>query len=207
MPSEKAQRAYGQRIQGFFHGPTNTRRMWKGIQTITDYKAAPLPCDDNTDFLNKLNFYFGRFEARNHTPARKSPPHPDEQALRLETAEVRRTLSRVNARKATGPDNIPGRVLKDCADQLAQVLKDLFNTSLSLAVVPSCFKTATIIPVPKKPTISSLNDYRPVALTPIMMKCFERLVKDHIISNSPPLLIRSSLLTAPQRTPSPLHST
>ncbi|KAI3353892.1 hypothetical protein L3Q82_005099 [Scortum barcoo] len=63
---------------------------------------------------------------------------------------------------------------------------DLFNTSLSQAKVPSCFKTATIIPVPKKTHITSLNDYRPVALTPIMMKCFERLVKDHIISKLPP---------------------
>ena len=29
---------------------------------------------------------------------------------------------------------------------------------------------------------NSLNDYRLVALTPIMMKCFERLVKEHITS-------------------------
>ena len=48
------------------------------------------------------------------------------------------------------------------------------------AKIPSCFKTATIIPVPKKPQITSLNDSRPIALTPIMMKCFERLVKEHI---------------------------
>ncbi|KAK3514156.1 hypothetical protein QTP70_005087 [Hemibagrus guttatus] len=31
--------------------------------------------------------------------------------------------------------------------------------------VPRCFKRSTIIPVPKKPKISGLNDYRPVTLT------------------------------------------
>lgn len=31
-------------------------------------------------------------------------------------------------------------------------------------------------------TLTNLNDYRLVALTPIIMKCFERLVKDHITS-------------------------
>ncbi|KAK0155262.1 putative RNA-directed DNA polymerase from transposon BS [Merluccius polli] len=102
-----AKRAYGQKIQSFFHDPTNTRHMWQGIQNITDYNAAPLPCEDNTDFLNELNKYFGRFDVLNNSPARKSTPLPNEQALRLETADVRRTLRKVNARKAAGPDNIP----------------------------------------------------------------------------------------------------
>ncbi|KAI3358986.1 hypothetical protein L3Q82_015366 [Scortum barcoo] len=37
-------------------------------------------------------------------------------------------------------------------------------------------------PSPKRPqsTVTGLNDYRPVALTPIVMKCFERLVMAHI---------------------------
>ncbi len=30
-------------------------------------------------------------------------------------------LSRINARKALGPDNIPGRVLRDCAVELTDV--------------------------------------------------------------------------------------
>ncbi len=33
--------------------------------------------------------------------------------------------------------------------------------------------------------MSCLNDYRPIALTPVMMKCFERLVMHHIKSNLP----------------------
>ncbi|KAI3351371.1 hypothetical protein L3Q82_005914 [Scortum barcoo] len=71
-------------------------------------------------------------------------------------------------------------VLKGCAYQLTEVLTDIFNTSLQQAVVPTCLKTATIIPIPKTSTVTGLNDYRPVALTPIVMKCFERLVMAHI---------------------------
>lgn len=52
----------------------------------------------------------------------------------------------------------------------------IFNTSLSQDTIPTCLKTSTIVPVPKASTVSCLNDYRPVALTPIVMKCFERLV-------------------------------
>ena len=37
----------------------------------------------------------------------------------------------------------------------------------------------------KKTELTELNDYRPVALTSVIMKCFERLVKDHITSTLP----------------------
>ncbi len=76
---------------------------------------------------------------------------------RLSPADVRKTLSRINPPKAAGPDNIPGRVLKDCAEQLTDVLTDIFNTSLSQAVIPTCLKSTTIMPVPKKSPVSCLN--------------------------------------------------
>ncbi len=50
------------------------------------------------------------------------------------------------------------------------------------------WEATTIIPVPKKSSPSCFNDYRPVALTPIPMKCFERLVMQHIKSVLPPSL-------------------
>ncbi|KAK3541833.1 hypothetical protein QTP86_006052 [Hemibagrus guttatus] len=52
----------------------------------------------------------------------------------------------------------------------------IFNRSLELCEVPACFKRSTIIPIPKKPKITGLNDYRPVALTSVVMKSFERLL-------------------------------
>ncbi len=113
------------------------------------------------------------------------PTPPNDQVLCLSPADVKKTLSRINPRKAAGPDNIPGRVLKDCAAQLTDVLTDIFNTSPSQAVVPTCLKSTTIIPVPKKSPVSCLNDYRPIALTPIMMKCFERLVMHKIKTSLP----------------------
>ncbi|KAL6101469.1 uncharacterized protein ACO6RY_16707 [Pungitius sinensis] len=49
-----------------------------------------------------------------------------------------------------------------------------------------CFKASTIIPVPKKPRITGLNDYRPVALTSAVMKSFELLVLSHLKSLTDP---------------------
>ena len=134
----------------------------------------------------ELNSFYARFEVGSEGAATSQPPHTACSSLTLTEHDVRRTLKAVNPAKAAGPDGVPGRVLRDCADQLAGVLTKIFNQSLSQAIVPSCLKTSTIIPVPKKSTVSCLNDYRPVALTPVTMKCFEKLVRAHITSSLPP---------------------
>ncbi|KAK3571327.1 hypothetical protein QTP86_007562 [Hemibagrus guttatus] len=74
-----------------------------------------------------------------------------------EEHEVTHTLQAVNPRKAAGPDGIPGRVLKDCVNQLAGVFTRIFNQSQSQSTVPPCLKSFTIISLPKKPHISNLN--------------------------------------------------
>ncbi|KAK1803647.1 hypothetical protein P4O66_020754, partial [Electrophorus voltai] len=112
-------------------------------------------------------------------------PTIEQRPLIITESDVRRVFKRVNTRKAMGPDGICGRVLEACADQLAPVFTDIFNLSLTLGIVPSSFKRSTIVPVPKKPRPSDLNDYHPVALTSVVMKCFEKLVRDFITSSLP----------------------
>ncbi len=43
-------------------------------------------------------------------------------------------------------------------------------------------------PRPKKPKITGLNDYRPVALMSVAMKSFERLVLAYLKASTGPLL-------------------
>ncbi|XP_059845379.1 uncharacterized protein LOC132404845 [Hypanus sabinus] len=139
--------------------------MWKGIQDITNYRTTSPDCAGDASLPDALNNFYARFEAENDMAARKSTPPTNDQVLCLTVADVRRTLYRVNPQNAAGPDDIPGRVLRGCADQLADVLTDIFNISLSNATVPTCFKAAIIVPMPKKSSVSCLNDYRPIALT------------------------------------------
>ncbi|XP_076862714.1 nuclear respiratory factor 1 isoform X2 [Brachyhypopomus gauderio] len=184
----EAKRQYSKRISLRFSDSRDTWNLWQGIQTITGYKPPPQTCDSTISLLNDLKGFFARFETPNNAAAQRSIPPPGDQGLWLSSDTVWRAFSGVNARKAPGPDNIPGRVLKNCAWKLAEVFTDIYNISLSQAVVPTRFKATTIIPIPKKASPSCFNDYRPVALTSIPMKCFERLVMHHIRSSLPPFL-------------------
>eukprot|EP00061_Rhincodon_typus_P015063 g42531.t1 len=81
--------------------------------------------------------------------------------------------------------NLKKALSKSCVDQLEEVFTDIFKLSLLQAEVHTCFKKTTIIPVSKKAHATCLNDYYPVDVTSIIMKCFERLVMAHINSSLP----------------------
>jgi hypothetical protein len=86
-----------------------------------------------------------------------------------------------------------------CSGQLAGVFTDIFNISLIESVIPTCFKQTTIAPVPKNTKATCLNDYRPVALTSVTMKCFERLVMAHINTIIPETLDPLQFAYCPNR--------
>ncbi len=176
---------YRRRIEDHLDSNTS-RQVWQGVQHLTNYRTNLGTAEGNASLAEELNFFFARFEMEQPDTATHHPAAHINFTLTVEEDEVRHTLRAINPRKAAGPDGIAGRVLKDCADQLAGVFTRIFNQSLSQSTVPPCLKSSIIVPLPKKPHINSLNDYRPVALTPVVMKCLEKLVRSHITSFFPP---------------------
>ena len=59
-------------------------------------------------------------------------------------------LESLDVTKATGPDEIPVRLLKKTASATAPSLCQLFNKSLSTGSLPQEWKTANVVPVFKK---------------------------------------------------------
>ncbi len=181
---------YKERIESHFQ-LSDSRRMWQGLRTICAF-GNKSSAEVRADLLlgDELNTFYGRFECNGGSAtlpfsASGSCRQRSDNVITVTEDEVRRALKRVNVRKAAGPDGITGRVLRSCADQLAGLFTSIFNESLATSVVPTSFKKSIIIPVPKNNKPSCLNDYRPVVLTSIVMKVFERLVKSHISSSIP----------------------
>jgi hypothetical protein len=170
------------------------------LQTITDYKGKrshELPSD--TSLPDELNYIYARFEASNTEACMRASAVLDDCVITLSVADVNKTFIQVNIHKAAGPDRLPGRVLRACIDQLASVFTDIFNLPLTESVIPTRFKQTTIAPVPKNTKVTCLNDYRPVALTSIAMKCFEKLVMAHIKTIIPETLDPLQFAYSPYR--------
>ena len=100
----------------------------------------------------------------------------------IEHTSVRKLLLKINTNKAQGPDKIHGKVLKECAVALAYPLSILFNTSFRSSEIPTEWKTANIVPIHKNNCKDNVENYRPISLTCIIMKIFERIIRDELYS-------------------------
>ena len=56
----------------------------------------------------------------------------------------------MNVNKAAGPDGIPNKLLKACAEEVAPVLTNIFQQSLETSKLPSDWKKANVTPIFKK---------------------------------------------------------
>lgn len=115
-------------------------------------------------------------EQRVTSPPTPLPPFPPPLPPTITADQVRAELRRLNSRKAAGPDKVSPRLLKTCAAELGEPLQYIFDRSLRLGRAPTLWKTSCLVPVPKKPHPTELNDFRPVALTSHIMKTMERLL-------------------------------
>lgn len=71
-------------------------------------------------------------------------------------------------RTASGADNIPYWVFKHCAVELACVIANLVNKTLSIGRPPSAWKNALVTPIPKVSLVKSFTDLRPISVTLIL---------------------------------------
>ena len=89
-------------------------------------------------------------------------------------------ISEISASSAPGPDGIQASFCKKCAIELAVPLQMLFIQSLESGIIPECLKRAAIIQIFKSGDKSLTSNYRPIFLTPILMKIFERAIRKQV---------------------------
>ena len=123
--------------------------------------------------LGELNTFYAHFDLLKDS-AEKSTLPPEDRPLPVMTEDGRKIMLTLNMNKAAGPDDIPGY-------ELADVITDIFNISLSQESVP--------------PTLR--HDYYPVAVTTILKESFKKLFLQHIKDNIPASLDPSSHINCP----------
>ena len=79
-----------------------------------------------------------------------------------------------------------GELLMNCASVISEPLLALFTKSLIIqrfcVFVPTLLKRAAVVPIYKGGDRSLPCNYRPVSLTPILMKVMEKIVRENIVT-------------------------
>jgi len=139
-----------------------------------------------TDRHQKANTFSASFIAKSQLPAGHSESEQDVSyepsadvlgnfvVLRMRWA--RRLLKSINDSKATGPDLVPGKILKQCYRELAAPLVRLARLIVEKGKWPCLWKFHWIFPLYKKGFVSNPANYRGLHLTSVLSKLIERLI-------------------------------
>ena len=107
---------------------------------------------------------------------------------------VEEVLRSLKPNKAAGPDEVESRLLKECSTEIAPILCGLFRKSMDEGEVPNKWKEAHVIPIHKKGNKAVMANFRPVALTSMICKVFEKIICAAMMS----FLTRNGLITPQQ---------
>ena len=172
---------------------TNTKRFWSYFRSKTKSRAMPnclkkgdIVITDSAEMASEFNDYFYsvfKGDEENHDlPEINVISDTALSSVEFKENDIVSILQSLDSNKATGPDNISPRVLKECAAQLAPSLAALFKLSMSLSQIPSEWKNANVTPIFKKGERDKTCNYRPVSLLSCVSKVMERCVFNHIYS-------------------------
>ena len=166
-----------------------TKKFWSYVKSSSNSSRLPETMHVNGKFRNdpvdqanlfNEHFYrqFSQSSNYNVDVDFRNDPFSD---FKIDHRQLRKILAKTNPHKSMGPDNISGFVIKNCAVSIAYPLSLLFNLSFNTGQLPEEWKLANIVPVFKKGDRSSIENYRPISLTCIVSKIFEKCIRDAIL--------------------------
>ena len=100
----------------------------------------------------------------------------------LTTEGVAKLRQKLNPAKATGPDLLPARVLKELASEISPYLTAIFQGSFDTGYVPKDWRKANVTAIFKKGEKFKASNYRPVSLTSICCKIQEHVKTSNVLN-------------------------
>ena len=151
--------------------PPHKRRGGTGVTASTIEQVEEF-YGQFTDVFNKSDHSGVPFLSR-------SAPFMDD--IVVSNEGVTKFLKGLNPSKASGPDELRPRVLKELATELGTVFANLFQQSLDTGEIPKEWSLANICPLYKMGGRALACNYRPVSLTCVPCKLLEHIVCSNIM--------------------------
>ena len=101
--------------------------------------------------------------------------------LHFSPNDISMAINEIDSYAASGPDEIPAILLKNCKHTMAIPIHLMWQESLSSGAVPTFYKTSHVSPVYKKGSRALAENYRPISLTSHITKIYERVLRKQIV--------------------------
>ena len=166
----------------------NTKLWWRTVKNLLgkgSFRSLP-PLEYNNTFLTDdkdkatafNNFFLSHSNINTNTAHLPPTNNVDEKLISVSVTEqeVYDLINSLDTSKATGPDGIGPKLLREAGYTIVPSLTKLFNLCLDCAQFPSMWKLANVLPLYKKGDASDVGNYRPVSLLSCTSKLLERVV-------------------------------
>ena len=121
----------------------------------------------------------------------------------ITSLSVFNALTKMKNGVAAGPDFLPAFLYKNLKHSIAYPLTLIFQSFFSVGTLPTIWRSAFVRPIFKKGVVSDPSNYRPISLTCVGCKVFERVIKDVLVYH----LVTNNLITEQQHGFLAKHST
>ena len=175
----------------------NIRKTWEGIKEIVNIKenATSIPnciinngktITDPKEIANSFNSFFSSIGNKiqqsvysQHKRFSDFLVNSSQNSMFLsptDPSEIATIISSFKVNKATGPSSIPNFILTKICNQISIPISMLINCSFETGTFPNNLKLAKIIPIHKKGSKLSVDNYRPISLLSNINKIFEKVM-------------------------------
>ena len=178
----------------------NSNKLWTTIKTLNGNlpRTNNMGIYFNNKVINDPKKLANKFNAQFTPAAPAKSSKPFRKTLRkvhrktndpniiITEEETRKAIKKSKPSKAMGPDNISPIMLKHLGPNGIKYLTNIYNNSLKKSIIPTIWKTARVIPLPKPgKDISQGPSYRPISLLSPAAKIMEKLLEPKISASIP----------------------
>ena len=169
------------------------KRFWSYIKSLWKDTGGVAPLKDNgrlhadpkekADILNRQYESTWTREDKTSIPAPDGNPFPSMKDIHVTNEGITKLLQKLNPGKASGPDLLPARILKELASELSPYLPAIFQRSFDTGIVPKDWRTANVTAIFKKGEKFKASKYRSVSLTSLCCKIQEHVITSNVLKH------------------------
>ena len=167
-------------------------KLWKLYNNLTGREInhdSPEPENIDQDKANNFNKFFCDIGKPSKILAKNDQNHelPDNPTEIFSftpesISKIEKLIDNLKERTATGFDYIDVCLIKDLKKVISSSLTKIINLGYQIGKFPNCMKKAIIKPIYKGDQ-NKINNYRPIAILPIISKIIERAFTDQLVAS------------------------
>ena len=167
------------RLKSFGHLSNHLKKTRMGSHHSEKTEILKTDSKEKANICNRQ--FQSAFTREDHSdpPSKGASPFSFMGDITVDPKGMAKLLGGLNVHKASGPDGLNARVLKEFSNEISPILALIYNESLARGEVPDEWRQANVSPVFKKGEKYAAN-YRPVSLTCICCKTLEHILVSNI---------------------------